>query len=293
VVDAAAEDQADLVRAAEIQVVADHLLQEDPPGDRPVEHLGEAELRLHDGGVVAVPGGGVVLGERVRQDPQPLGQQRPDLLLAERIADPLQRGHVIDRGEGVVQRGEADPCLLRLPLRPVIGIKAQLGGIGEVAAELDEERAEILIHAIEIEVVDLQRGPGQPQVLRPGRRVAALLGTEHPGLLLGAADEQHPLPAGEVSQVPVRDRVLVLALAEGHQVQPPGRDEVMDVRHERLGDRRHQHRRRVLVPPVADEERRDPAAILQSRLVDVEVHPVDRLDLEDHVARQDISCGAR
>jgi len=42
-------------------------------------------------------------------------------------------------------------------------------------------------------------------------------------------------------------------------------------------------RRRVLVPAVADEERRDPAAVLQLRLVDVEVHPVDRLDLENHV----------
>jgi hypothetical protein len=64
-VDAAAEDQADLVRAAEVEVVADHLLQEDPAGHRPVQHLGEAELGLHDGGVVAVPGGSVVLGERV------------------------------------------------------------------------------------------------------------------------------------------------------------------------------------------------------------------------------------
>jgi hypothetical protein len=81
----------------------------------------------------------------------------------------------------------------------------------------------------------------------------------------------------------VRDGVLVLALAEGQQVQSPGIDEVMDVRHERLGDRRHQHRRRVLVPPVTDEERRDAAAVLQSRLIDVQVHPVDRLDLENHV----------
>jgi hypothetical protein len=47
------------------------------------------------------------------------------------------------------------------------------------------------------------------------------------------------------------------------------------------------------MPAVAGEERRNPAAILQLRLVDVEVHPVDRLDLEQHMAGQDISGGTR
>src|SRR6267142_6730788 len=60
-------------------------------------------------------------------------------------------------------------CAQWLPL-------VQLGAVGEVAAELDEERAEVLIDAVEVEVVDLQRRAGQPQVLLPGRRVAALLG---------------------------------------------------------------------------------------------------------------------
>jgi hypothetical protein len=34
---------------------------------------------------------------------------------------------------------------------------------------------------------------------------------------------------------------------------------------------------------MPDEEDRDPAAVLQSGLVDVEVHPVDGLDLQHHV----------
>jgi len=133
------------------------------------------------------------------------------MLLAQAIADRLQRRHVIDGGKGVVHRGEADPGLLRLPLRPVVAV-AQLGAVGEVAAELDDERAEVLIHAVRAEVVNLQRRAGQPQVLLPGRRVTALLGAEHPRLLLDAADEQHPVSAAEVSQVSVRDGVLVLAL---------------------------------------------------------------------------------
>jgi hypothetical protein len=37
VVDLAVEDQADLVRAADVEVVADHLLEEDPARQRPGE----------------------------------------------------------------------------------------------------------------------------------------------------------------------------------------------------------------------------------------------------------------
>src|SRR5579863_1156843 len=44
--DLAAEDQRDLVRAADVEVVADDLLEEDPPGGRPAQDLGEGELGL-------------------------------------------------------------------------------------------------------------------------------------------------------------------------------------------------------------------------------------------------------
>ena len=54
--DPAAEDEPDLVRPADVQVVADDLLEEDPPGDRRVQHLGEGELRLQHRDLVPVPG---------------------------------------------------------------------------------------------------------------------------------------------------------------------------------------------------------------------------------------------
>jgi hypothetical protein len=50
------EDQGDLVGAADVEVLADDLLEEDAAGDRLVEDLGEGELRLQDGDVVAVAG---------------------------------------------------------------------------------------------------------------------------------------------------------------------------------------------------------------------------------------------
>jgi hypothetical protein len=47
------------------------------------------------------------------------------------------------------------------------------------------------------------------------------------------------------------------------------------------------------VAAVAGKERRRPGAVLQPRLPDVQLHPVDRLDFEDHMAGQDIGGGTR
>jgi hypothetical protein len=44
-----------------------HLFEEDPPAGGGVKHLGQRELGLQDGDLVAVTGGVVLTGERVRQ----------------------------------------------------------------------------------------------------------------------------------------------------------------------------------------------------------------------------------
>jgi len=51
-----------------VEVVPDDLFEEHPPRDRVVQHLGQGTLRLQHGNVVAVTGGPVGGGERVRQD---------------------------------------------------------------------------------------------------------------------------------------------------------------------------------------------------------------------------------
>ena len=58
------------------------------------------------------------------------------------------------RGEPVVQRLEPDPSLGGLAFGPLVAVDAQLGGVGEVGAELEEERAEVAVHAVEVEEVD-------------------------------------------------------------------------------------------------------------------------------------------
>lgn len=149
-VDPPVEDQSDLVGAAEVEVVADDLFEEDPPAHGLVEHLGQGELRLQDREVVAVPGGAVGWAERVGQDRQPLAQQGIDLLRTQAVTDRLQRGRVIDRGERVVHRLVGDAGLGCLPLSPVVAVQAQPGVVGKVRAELQEERSEVLIDAGEV-----------------------------------------------------------------------------------------------------------------------------------------------
>ena len=164
VVDASGEDQPDVVGAADVEVVADDLLEEDPPGDRGVEHLGQGELRLQDRDLVPVAGEVVRAGERVRQPAQPLAQQGVDLVGAESVADGLHSGRLVDGGEPVVQGGEGDALLRGLPLGPLVAVDAQLGVVRKVGAELDEERAEVVVEAVEVEVVDQSGRLHQPGI---------------------------------------------------------------------------------------------------------------------------------
>jgi hypothetical protein len=186
------EDQRDLVGSADVEVVADDLLEEDPPGHRFVQHLGQGELGLQDGDVVAVARGPVGRAKRVRQDRQPPAQQRVDLLRSKTVADGLQRRRILDRGEPVIQRLERDAGLGGLALGPLVAVDAQLGVVREIRAELHKERAEIGVEAIEVEVVDQ---PGRPHDPRIGVTVgvAAFLGAKQAGRIRRSVQ----IPPGE------------------------------------------------------------------------------------------------
>ena len=70
--DAPVEDELHMVGTAEVEVLAHDLLEEDPPLDGPVEHLGEGELGLEDRDVVADAGPAVRHRVRMRQARQAL-----------------------------------------------------------------------------------------------------------------------------------------------------------------------------------------------------------------------------
>src|SRR5262249_34727528 len=175
--------------------------------------------------------------ERVRQNPEPVAQQRLDLYCAQTITDLLQPRYVLAGGEPVVQRPESDLLFGRLAFGPFMAVDAQLGGIREVAAELEEERAEIGIHAVEIEEVDERRRSHQPGKTTPSRRVVATLGAPPSRLLLSPPHEQHPLILGELGEELLGEIVLTLTLAKADQLQTPRGHETVNVRDEDLGHR--------------------------------------------------------
>src|SRR5664280_1343953 len=98
---------------------------------------------------------------------------------------------------------------------------------------------------------------------------------------------------GETGQELLGELVLALSLGESDQLQATRGDEVVNVGHERLAHGIHQRGRGITVAAMADEEPHDSAAVGQSGHPDVEIHPIDALDLEGHVVGEHIGDGAR
>ncbi|HEY3693442.1 MAG TPA: hypothetical protein VGL46_24655 [Pseudonocardiaceae bacterium] len=149
----------------------------------------------------------------MRQQREPFAQQPVDLLGPELVADRLHRGWVRAGGEPVVQRGVIDTGLRGLSFGPLVAVDAQLGVVGEVRAELEEERPEIGVHGVGVEVVDHPGGLHDPRI-GITVAVAATFGSKQRRLLLRSSDEQHPFLSGEPGEVGMHDIVLALALGE-------------------------------------------------------------------------------
>lgn len=69
-------------------------------------------------------------------------------------------------------------------------VEAELGVVREVAGELQKERPEVAVEAVEVVGVDHRAGAIVPRVGSAGGRIAPPLGPYDWSLLLGFADEQ-------------------------------------------------------------------------------------------------------
>ena len=125
--DPAVEDQLDLVGAAEVEVLANDLLEEQAAVHGLVEHLGERELGLQDGDVVAIAGTPVGGGEGMRQTAQPLAQQSVDPGRRQAVADRLQALRIGTGLDAVVERLESNALLGELLLGVLVTVQAELG----------------------------------------------------------------------------------------------------------------------------------------------------------------------
>jgi hypothetical protein len=123
---------------------------------------------------------------------------------------------------------------------------------------------------VDVKVVLIDRHPLAREIegdaaLRP----AALLPLERPLFLLGDAEEDNPLAAGEAGPVGVGNRVFVLPGFEFHHGDAIPGNEVMDHRGEPLAHRREQRRRRNRMAKMIAQEVAESARRLQLRGIGV------------------------
>src|SRR3712207_181825 len=176
-----------------------------------------------------------------------------------------------------LQRLIGDTFPGQLALEVLVPIEAQLGVVRKVGAELEEERAELAINAVEVILIDQGGGAHQPRVGLAGGGMAPALGAEDRRFLLGLADEQHALLAREGGAVSSGEIILALPLGEGDERDALLLGKALNGGHERPADRLHQGCGGDRLAPVLPEEADHAQLPLQLGHVDIEVQPVDAL----------------
>jgi hypothetical protein len=89
---------------------------------------------------------------------------------------------------------------------------AELRVVGKVRAELQEEQSEVVVHAVDVEVVQPSRGPHLSWIRDSSLFIPPTLGAEHRGLLLRLPNKYNSLGSFELPALLRRDVVLSLAL---------------------------------------------------------------------------------
>src|SRR5579862_7346976 len=165
-------------------------------------------------------------------------------------------------------------------------VQAEFGIVGEIGAEPEEERPEVPIHAVDIEMVHHSCRADDPRIADAGPLVAPAFGAEHWRLLLSFADENHTFGLPELLPLLRCDVVLTLPSAElnDRNLLLPGI--LLQCRHEILADRVHQSTGGKLVPPMKTKEVHYSLFPLQTRNVNLQVHPVDPFHFQGDVIGQ-------
>jgi len=169
--------------------------------------------------------------------------------------------------------------LVELAFDILVTVEAELAIVGEVRAELEEEGAEVAVDAVEVILVDDRRCLHQPRVGRAGFRIAPLLRARDGSPLLRLADEQDALVAWKPRQILLGDVILALAFLEGDERDPLAVGEAFDRGNEGPRHRRHEHRAGEAMATVPDPEVTNTRRRLQDGNVEIEVEPIDALDL--------------
>src|SRR6516162_6588271 len=163
-------------------------------------------------------------------------------------------------------------------------IDAELGRVGKIGAELDEERPEVFIQTVE--VVKVHVGAA---VVDPGNGATIAKGLAHRSgharLFLGYADKDDPglILLFESAQASLHDIVLTLALFEADQIDFVIERKLHDRLHKRLGFLRDLLGRSEAMPLIAAHKAGDTRLSGQLRDISVQIDPVDRFHLHDNM----------
>src|ERR1700750_384658 len=231
----------------------------------------------------------------MRQALEPLAQQAIDPIRGKSFTEPLHQLGIGAGLDAVVERLELHLALGKLALEVLWAIDAELRVVREIGAELQEERSEVLVDAIEIVVVDHRGRFHDPRIAAAGAAAATALRAHDPRLLLRLADVEHALAPAEAPQVLLCDIVLALALGKGNKVNPFIRDELLDVADERLAHRHDRGRGGKALAAMDVKISDHGPRRLQVGHVDIQVHSIDGFELQHDVVTQYIrhrSCYA-
>jgi hypothetical protein len=168
---------------------------------RPVQDLGQRELGLENGNVVVVASFAILVRKGVRQAGQPLAQQGVDFGTGQSVAQLLETLGIGTGKDAVVEGLEGNALLGQLAFDVFVAVETELGVIRKVGAELEEERAEVFVDAVEVKLVDHGRGAHDPGVGLARVGVLTLLSAKDGSLLLGLADEEDAFAALEACPV--------------------------------------------------------------------------------------------
>jgi len=164
-----------------------------------------------------------------------------------------------------------------LPLEILMPVEAEFGVVGDVRTELEEERAEVPVHGVDVVLVHQGRRLHQPGIGLARLGVVAALGAPHRGLLLRFADEEHAFLFREGREVFLGDLILALPMGEGQQRDALRLGEAFQCFDEGGRERLHQRRGGEGGSAHLAEEADHAPHALQLGHVDIEVQAVDAL----------------
>ena len=170
----------------------------------------------------------------------------------------------------------------QLPLHVFVAVDAQFGVVRKVCAELEEERTEILIQAVKVQLIHQRCALDDPGILLAGG-VSALFGAEDGDLFLSFAEEQDAFGPLKAPTMFRSDIVLALPLAKLHDRKVLFFDEGIDLTQEVVAHDAHRHGGSHRLTALETEEAGGLFFRLQLRLIDIEVHAIDTFDFQGHV----------